>query len=1543
MNQTDIEATDANIIEASLDILLRALVALKATGADGFEGLIAVVLGTISGEEFRLAASGSQHGLDGGAIHSKSEIAFEAKLYTGTINKIDVISKVGEVGAKGSTDLWVLGATIPISKQLADTISSLAEKLGLPILILDWEANTLPRLAIACVAAKDSTLAFLRKNLKDKVLIAGAENALKAIALHSEFFARFEHIKAELRGPTVGLSLALKSNRRWLEGVFSDKRRSKQLLGQMLTPLADVGMPVLPREEVTGALMAQLQVADDSILAIIGDEGCGKSWSLAQSVMALPKRPLVIIIPAKEIKDTGSYQNLENLFIGRLLAQTGDTSDDNSRRWKRRLSAWRKESKASPNLIVWIDGLNENTSVDWHRWLDGASSELHEIRGKLVFTSRRKFYADHLERCIVAPVNVVVVPEWSDGELDALLLERGISSTQISGEVRASLRNPRILGIAFNLFATSQIIDFQELSVSRLLFEYIHTRSLDDRLGEASNIFARRLAKHAEATLEKANRQETEDLTLFDIASFAGTTSYSLSTELLYASEGQFYKPRPDATSYELSDHGLNLALGLAMVRELENAEASGRDVSDKLQEILEPVEALDRTADVVFNAMIVACVDPGKSDAVRVPLIVQYLRLQNTDQTLYPAFAAIGRVAASACMQAFYQMMISAENRRDTDWLLSALRRHRQYDKNWEIISRYIKEWLRQHSLDPHLGTFPTMDQSEKQEAQEKAAAKLAEKLTALTPTEQEYVNRNLVRNDAVDTAFLIENAFLLLAGMPLADFADSLVSWVLGRNLNSSIHAREDGFDYLIGFNREDWIATRDALLTAVAPFDKPDVSRTGLWTLVHVWRAIDSEDLASKAEALTEPLFPEELKPYRKGWRLIENYCEIDPCDPAESAPNNISRAVEELIKADFSQLYRGLFVTQENHLLENTSTGLARFAPTFAVETQRRVIDIILGLDALSFRLAVHHLEAVSPILNADDIARLLDKASQFSVAEHQTDEPSRYHWIASQFALLGAMPHLSGGEQLAALMDLPPHGAILLNTTALFVAASEQALEAAFEAVRTSSRTDNQMTILSFALTSDTPLSPRSQEIISEFMSHSDNAVRCIAFQVAVHFKDPTLIKAAVDTGWAASMKERQEHKLEIFYGSQVMIEAARLGLLSVANVIERISPELYGYAAKALGVEAVQRIARILDTAIQKALCASMPFSPPVAEENINAKKPDGFRFLSISEPEEKLSIEEQFKRFNESAEDYSARQKRAQESFNRFLTAMTQQQAALICTYLGRTPIRAAYEASPATVLAWADAFNDLPERKRSQIRNIGLAVANAISGGAPEKALRLFEQLGPSLEILKLTYGTAKIPAQTVYVWSAADNAVMDGLRTSRLSQAASNHEIAEEIAAALMAGKLGFLLEYIKEALTSDVPVVVARAVTVCGFLDNNIFAAETIERYVAQKGLVGDAARAAQYAYERNMWARHWFDLMCKADESQDYWRYSTLFHKIIDFRYDLWEAEFPRTGKIIRRFEPLLTDGIKKRIEKWNKKRSEKLFAMNVPHGLYLSI
>lgn len=61
----------------AIDELRNIVRKLKATGPDGFEGLIAVVLSDITKIGFSLAKSGSQRGKDGETIYDPGTISFE--------------------------------------------------------------------------------------------------------------------------------------------------------------------------------------------------------------------------------------------------------------------------------------------------------------------------------------------------------------------------------------------------------------------------------------------------------------------------------------------------------------------------------------------------------------------------------------------------------------------------------------------------------------------------------------------------------------------------------------------------------------------------------------------------------------------------------------------------------------------------------------------------------------------------------------------------------------------------------------------------------------------------------------------------------------------------------------------------------------------------------------------------------------------------------------------------------------------------------------------------------------------------------------------------------------------------------------------------------------------------------------------------------------------------------------------------------------------------------------------------------------------------
>ncbi len=132
------------------ECLKSVLLSLPATGETGFEGLIGATLREITGVPFRLASSGSQHGVDGNSAYEKDAICFEGKRYDGRVSRAEVLSKIAELSIRDTqTDIWVLGATSQIASQLADDARDLGTRNGIHVLILDWSATDLPPLAVA--------------------------------------------------------------------------------------------------------------------------------------------------------------------------------------------------------------------------------------------------------------------------------------------------------------------------------------------------------------------------------------------------------------------------------------------------------------------------------------------------------------------------------------------------------------------------------------------------------------------------------------------------------------------------------------------------------------------------------------------------------------------------------------------------------------------------------------------------------------------------------------------------------------------------------------------------------------------------------------------------------------------------------------------------------------------------------------------------------------------------------------------------------------------------------------------------------------------------------------------------------------------------------------------------------------------------------------------------------------------------------------------------------------------------------------------------
>ena len=257
-----------------LEALKSFLLELRATGGDGFEGLMASVLTDVTGIAFRLAASGSQFGSDGSAVREEDGVSFECKRYKDRIPRSEILSKIAELSLSSATvDAWFLCATSEVSAQIARDVRKHGREFGIGTIVLDW-AGVLPRLAVAVAMSAQAT----RHSFGADAAVSAAVQAVRATR---DFNACAEELRRDLREPLVGTEVARRANAPWLTAAFTSRDQATRVFGEPLAPLDEAhGTPRLRADLITRVQPFMTGDAAGTILCVLGGEGRGSpGWS----------------------------------------------------------------------------------------------------------------------------------------------------------------------------------------------------------------------------------------------------------------------------------------------------------------------------------------------------------------------------------------------------------------------------------------------------------------------------------------------------------------------------------------------------------------------------------------------------------------------------------------------------------------------------------------------------------------------------------------------------------------------------------------------------------------------------------------------------------------------------------------------------------------------------------------------------------------------------------------------------------------------------------------------------------------------------------------------------------------------------------------------------------------------------------------------------------------------------------------------------------------------------------------------------------------
>lgn len=548
------------------------------------------------------------------------------------------------------------------------------------------------------------------------------------------------------------------------------------------------------------------------------------------------------------------------------------------------------------------------------------------------------------------------------------------------------------------------------------------------------------------------------------------------------------------------------------------------------------------------------------------------------------------------------------------------------------------------------------------------------------------------------------------------------------------------------------------------------------------------------------------------------------------------------------------------------------GLARFEPNVAVETMRRFADQSLSRPAEDFRNAVVLLEKHTSALDGTLARGFVAKAAE-SATEALVEDKNNQKYVAAQHALLVAFPHMTGDEQFDALLAHPDDTTFLRALADLFQPCEPTRLEARLAKAIVDGNEVAQFRALAFAEHSQTTLTSRTKELVASLLTSTHKHVRLSCLGLIQATRDSALLSALVGSSWTATELDSATDKAEMSHGSESLAMASKLGLISVESCLERIDFSSYQKIVELLGSPAALAVADRLATAIDKAMRFKIERNLPDIEQQFEDRH--WSMFLRVSDPPTPIKnlSPQQLSEPSEAGHAWYERQKRNQDAAEQFERDLSEAGAQLIVRSITSGLVREIDKASPQTVDKWLNLFLTMDQESLNNLHNTASAVAEAVSYRNSPDATSLMRRLSKGTPPVRASFGRDRLGIDGVTTWAAGSSPETRDLRFSRLDRMANDHDLANEVLAALRADREHELQDYVLDRRNRPEPAHRARAAMVAGLSPAEPWALETIEMLKDSKGYLQGAYKGATYAMDRHIWSTHWASLMVKGDEAR----------------------------------------------------------------------
>lgn len=1493
-----------------------------AAGADGFEGLVAQALATLTGYTFRLARSGSQFGRDAGTPNAPFAIAMEAKRYKASVPLQELAGKasLAAFALADRADLWILAATVEVSEPTARTLEELLEAGGVTLLTLDWTDAGLSPLAVLLAAERTDIVPWAKANSKltPKDLTA-LQTGLDDIADDPAFGAKLAQLQTHLSSQLLGLDALRAKSTAWCEQHFASRRLAQRKFSQFLAPL-EAGALTADRPAVLAAIDAAVAVAradaeGETLVTILGGEGSGKTWAIAQWWLAATPRPVLLLSVGSMSDDlSGNDEPIE--MLARLAAHQDARRDQKTvDRWRRRLERWAEGEPARDRFIVMIDGLNETSGKAWATILRTLMPAVRDLGGVVVATSREVYWdrevAARLSYIVIEPVRI---GDYDDGEFADILkkndwlAENGVDRMPLPERLDKFMRNPRICALALTLLP--QLSSIEDLSIDRLLLEYWRARVKErgDLVGHDDADFRKLLISHAKEYRERPGTDFDRDEWRTRSGAAKRHGGRALENDLNDIEEGRFFDSK--SGGYCFRPEALHFALGLLISDELRAALQTNPEQTDEtLAGIIDPIRGFDIVAEILTAAIAVASLDTGYPDRGIAALTSGWMSLQNLTDGAFDDLLPYVAARPHAFLDAWETRDLDRDDGRFLQLLLLAAKRDNVAAAMDARIARWLGSWTREANDwgNPE-------EQAERRKSRDE---RIADRLGTLTADERAYLDAHCP--ELPSPAGLSHAAALYLLKHPQAQFARGVVAFAFAYVLAGHPGAPYDHLAWAIRLNRVDHADLARAVQKEIEPFTTDKASELARKAAACALRLLGSLEAEAQADVLNP-------RPKRDTPRSSPP----DPLDPETQAPAGIAAVAAQVTGVDPAAIWNHMSATGEDHDLERNQDLLLRFDFASLRTFLDRVAATAGARTDMPLRQLGWHLPWLTPILDENTIGSIRHRIGEL-VADPSLAPDGDAPFVIGMM-VESVLPGLEAGEQLDLLQSLPSDAPFYFRYAMLAKPISGDEAAKRLGAVLGGDAGVVERTLLLLAAAT-TDISDNLRGHLIACLKGDDPEIVAAAAEFARTRSDAGLNEAILqldvpadeDTSWRAAVTR-----------GAISNAIANLGR---EDLVAKIPVEHLDWVAARMPA-ARDSLADTIDDIIDRFARPLEANEPSDAIVVLEMEDDDNLGRTNLVDRGEKH--ENPMEALNAELGDvtgarFARRRKLLSEQLDRFLTSLAIEGALMVAKRpytVGLNELATAdtdrYRGWLKTILAVTD------HRALRQLQNIGFALAQNFADIESSLTAEVFAHLWHIEPHVTVVLGPAKHPIRHLALFTAPISESISALRGEAFENALDDTTIEQIVMAAEAAGASAWLDAFVDSRLVSATPGDQAMAITIASFRPKNA-QSDTVLARDWGAGFLGGATEQGRARYRRAIDADHWFTQAIQANDPHERWRYLELGVAGADRRHLL--APLSRFDPDARRMGGDLPQRLKKAAEKVSNNGRKTFLGARRPNNL----